>query len=118
MPRVQDPAGVTTEDLYKCSKPWVHAFSGQPVKRNFKAFQDQAILLCLTPFIVRGIYFSPSHPLQGARMLQSQPGQCRSLCWGSLLEERVLGVVLFLLFFFSLQLCFAAAQPWCLFVKL
>lgn len=48
VPRVQHPAGVTPEDLCKCDKPQVWAFRGKAVKCNFKAFQNQVILLCLT----------------------------------------------------------------------
>lgn len=57
MPRVQHPAGVTPEDLCKCDKPRLYAFSGQAVKSNFEAFQNQDILLRLARLNVRGIYF-------------------------------------------------------------
>lgn len=69
VPRVQHLAGVTPEDLCKCDKPRVWAFSGQAVKCNFKAFQNQTILLRLTynistPYCKRN-FFPPQPPLAG-----------------------------------------------------
>lgn len=75
VPRVQHPAGVTAEDLCKCDKHWVWAFSEQAVKRNFKAFQTEWFCYALHKMsprlLVRGIYFLPCGLLQGVNTLQS-----------------------------------------------
>jgi len=111
VPREQHPAGVTPEDLCKCEKPQVWAFSRQTMKRNFEVFRNKRPCYALQKtapcLLVRGIYFFPSCPLRGAKMLQSQPGWCQKFILGQFTWRGKSDSCV--VFPFSLQLCFAAA---------